>query len=394
MKIITDKYHTITRKKSYLIKLDTKTITFAYLLSYYLGSSCKKYPDELEFLDFLDSFYGIQYEINVSIIGNKLLFTYSITYPDPKYILDESYTNEVLDDLFNELLKPYFKDNNFDDKKLNKAIKQYKIDLNEIISEPSEKANQKLINYYFKNTGRDYMYYGSIKELNNLKKEELLNFYHKLISSESIEYIVGNVNGYKDSIDTIKPQIDYKFLVRNDLKKNFKIDKAKTNNCHLLILIDPKIYAGDRLYDAFNLYTYYLGQSGYSLLFKNVREKNNLCYSISSSYYSATGIAIITAQIDKNNYLKVIDCIKETIDNSLNNFDLELQKEKYYKQNKPTNDYIQSLISDDFYKKYFYDLSNHDFKDRIYNITLDEIKDVKDYYSNFNFIYLYGGDID
>lgn len=392
MKIITDKYHVITRRKTYLINFDTKIITYAYLLSYYLGYSCKDYPNEIDLNEYLENFYGVHYEINVSIVGNRLLFTYSMSYADPKYINDSNYTNLIMDNVFKKLQEPYFVENKFDNKKLNKAIKQYKIDLREALDE-DELANQNLIHHYFKNTDRDYMYYGSLNELNKIDSEDLLNFYYKLINSESIEYIAGNVNDYKDSIDTIKPQINYKFKVRNEIKKNLVIDKKKTKNSHLFIVIDPKIYAGDRLYDAFNLYTYYLGQSGYSLLFKNVREKDNLCYSISVSYYSATGIAVINSQIDKNKYEDVIKSIKETIKNSLNDFNLEIQKEKYYKQNKPCYDYLNSLISDDFYEKYFYDLSNHDFKERVYNITLKDIEEVKKYYDNFDFIYLYGGDL-
>ena len=72
MKIITDKYHTILRKKTLLCDLSTRNITIAYLLAYYLGSSCEKYNNEIDLETYLDKYYGIHYNVSLSKVGNKI----------------------------------------------------------------------------------------------------------------------------------------------------------------------------------------------------------------------------------------------------------------------------------------------------------------------------------
>ena len=69
------------------------------------------------------------------------------------------------------------------------------------------------------------------------------------------------------------------------------------------------------------IYSYILGGGPDSKLFKEVREKNSLCYSISSSYNGVFNILRISAGIDSKNYSKTIKLIKKAIkDMSLGNF--------------------------------------------------------------------------
>lgn len=393
MKLITDKYHIITRRKIFLTDIDNKNLTMLYLLSYYLSSSCEKYPNQYDFSKYKDKFYGLKTSVSVTIVGNKALLFYAISYADPKYIDDANYNNSLMDEVFNTITKAYLPNGKLDKDIFNKSKEVYRIDLEEVLSDEEEKANYNLIHKYFKKTNRDYMHYGSFNILKKLKINEVTEFYNNLLNTEHIDYIVGNVEEYNDSIDNFKIQNDYKFKIRNNKKLDLVIEKAKTKSGYLMLLIDHKVYAGEKLYYPLMLYNYFLGQSGYSLLFKNVREKDNLCYGIGASYYASTGITVISSQIDKINLNKTIDSIKDTIKNSLDNFNLEELKDKYYKQNKPNLDFIGSYIINHFYVNYFKDLSNENFKENVYNIKMDDIKKVKELYENIDFIYLYGGDL-
>jgi len=73
-----------------------------------------------------------------------------------------------------------------------------------------------------------------------------------------------------------------------------------------------------------SVYSFILGGSPDSKLFMNVREKNSLCYSISSVISPVTNSMFIYAGIDKKDYKKVL---KETINQidamSRGEFDLE-----------------------------------------------------------------------
>ena len=79
-----------------------------------------------------------------------------------------------------------------------------------------------------------------------------------------------------------------------------------------------------------NVYSFILGGSGDSLLFKTVREKNSLCYSISSSHSVVSNILTISAGIDGKNKDKTVKLIKECMKEIENgNFDdIEIEKAK------------------------------------------------------------------
>lgn len=61
---------------------------------------------------------------------------------------------------------------------------------------------------------------------------------------------------------------------------------------------------------AFTVFNMIFGSSSQSKLFKVVREKNSLCYYISSSYDAFNSIVVITAGIESKDYEKV----KELVD--------------------------------------------------------------------------------
>lgn len=63
------------------------------------------------------------------------------------------------------------------------------------------------------------------------------------------------------------------------------------------------------------IYSYILGGSPDSKLFKTVREENSLCYSISSSFSAVNNLLTIKAGINAKDYRKTIHLIKKEIKN-------------------------------------------------------------------------------
>ena len=81
------------------------------------------------------------------------------------------------------------------------------------------------------------------------------------------------------------------------------------------------------------LYNIILGGGSDSKLFKNVREENSLCYSISSITNKLDNLLIIMAGIDKASYKKCLELIEENmLDMKKGKFtekDLKIAKEYY-----------------------------------------------------------------
>ena len=69
---------------------------------------------------------------------------------------------------------------------------------------------------------------------------------------------------------------------------------------------------------AINVYNAILGTTPSSKLFQNVREKASLAYTVRSRYYRFKDIIIIFAGINKENYTKALNLIKEQVENMKN----------------------------------------------------------------------------
>ena len=66
-----------------------------------------------------------------------------------------------------------------------------------------------------------------------------------------------------------------------------------------------------------NAYSYILGGGPDSKLFRNVREKNSLCYSINSVAYLLGGMLSVMAGINQDNFTKYINENLESIGQNL-----------------------------------------------------------------------------
>ena len=77
-----------------------------------------------------------------------------------------------------------------------------------------------------------------------------------------------------------------------------------------------------------------LGGGVESKLFRDVREKNSLCYTIRSFSNKLDNLLVITAGIDRNNYTKTVSLITKILNDlkkgKFTDKDIEIAKEYYY----------------------------------------------------------------
>ncbi|MCR5113965.1 MAG: insulinase family protein, partial [Acholeplasmatales bacterium] len=344
--------------------------------------------------NYIDNYYGISYNVTVHTIGNRLFISLAMDAVDPEYIDDEAYTLDTLNEIFETLTDPYLVDGKFDLSTFNNVKKMYLYDLTEIDNEPY-KAENGFYHTYFKGTNRDVISTGTKSILKEITLDEAIEFYNNILKNEHLTTYIGNVEGLKSNeIDTLKEIKNYYFTERREIKSHRVIEKHDSKTAWLKIGIDTKLYNDHPLRDASMLYNYFLGDSSYSMLFKNVREKKNLCYAISLQSLGATGITVISSQIKKKNLDLVIDEIKDTILHSLDDFNLDDAKMKYIMDNKPVYDYINTVANDEFYRRFVPDVKTDHFEERFNSITMDDLVKVRDLYLNFDLIYLFGGDKD
>ncbi len=392
--IQTNKFHQIIFKKYFFRKIKKQDQTIRNFLCYYLSLACQKYNDIDLLDDVLSENYSAKYSVLCSSIGNVSYICYTLTVVDPKYLNDENYNYEKLNNLFNDLLNPVIVNDEFDLKLFKRAKSMYKSNLLFDEENDDKKSYDLLIHHYFYKTDRDFLDNGDINKLDRISRKDLYNYYLSTLNDETMSLSCGDVNNnYKESFEhNFVPKYDIYFKKRYKQLEQIS-DIANTNQTYLSIVYDLKIYSCDELSVAASFINYRFGGASDSTLFRIVREKYGLCYQIYSSYLAGSGIIIVRAIVNKEDVEKTKSAIDEAYNVLLDEFDIEKIKKYYLLKQKEKMDYQVAIISEFVSNTYFKSLLTSEEREDIINkITMNDIKKV---YKKMNktFTYLYG-DVD
>ena len=145
-----------------------------------------------------------------------------------------------------------------------------------------------------------------------------------MIKSNLIDiFVVGNFNDDEMlniikknmTINTIKKQNLSHFIKQDKIRNRAQtiIDEKDLNQSIMIMGYKIKdLTEFERVY-VLSIYNAILGGSPDSKLFKQIREKHSLCYSISSSYSGISNLQFISAGIDKDNFKKCVNLIKKEV---------------------------------------------------------------------------------
>ncbi len=152
----------------------------------------------------------------------------------------------------------------------------------------------------------------------------MYEYYKSVVENDIIDiFVIGNID--VKQIEEILDEYIPKTIRIKDNLSHYVIENNRNSEQELkekLDIMQSNIAMGLSITDVtdfekkyvMNMYTYILGGSGDSKLFKNVREKESLCYSIGSSPHPLYGIITINAGINNKDYEKAIELIKEQIE--------------------------------------------------------------------------------
>jgi predicted Zn-dependent peptidase len=163
-----------------------------------------------------------------------------------------------------------------------------------------------------------------MEDLEKITPESLYTYYKELLRTNLIDiFIVGDIDFnnmekiIKDNfiINTIKKTNANHFIKQDKFRALPQIvkDSKEINQSILIVASKLKdITSFEREY-VLALYNSVLGGGPDSKLFKEVREKNSLCYSISSSHSGIANLQYISAGIDEKNFDKTVKLVKKEI---------------------------------------------------------------------------------
>ena len=330
--INTDKFKTVSVKVNFKRQSKKEEITKRNILSTLLLESSKKYNTRRELEIETEELYDLKLNSSNTISGNYSIISYDMTFLNEKYT-EKGYLEKSIKFLFELIFNPNVTNNEFDNETFNLCKNIIKDQIETIKESPNYYASVRLYEEMEKESPLSYRSVGYIEDLNKITKKNLYNYYLSVLNKDLVDiFIIGEIDSEKIrkiitksfSIDTIKKQSKSHILKYKTFRQKIKTVKEKLDVEQSRLVIGCKLNnltEFERKY-VMGIYSYILGGGPDSKLFKEVREKNSLCYSINSNYNGVFNTLKISAGINACNFDKAVKIIKEQIKNiSLGKFD-------------------------------------------------------------------------
>ena len=332
--IKTDKFKTIRVEVSLKKQIEKVDSTYHNLLCELMLLSTKKYKTKREFIIKKQELYSSSIGAYTHRYGNYINTTFWLNALEDKFT-EEGNFEEALeffhDFLFNvDVENAAFNQENFQNEKNN-----YLLDLDGIKEDPGNYSAIRLYEEMEKDTSSAYRLTGYKEVLESITAESLYEYYEEMLRTNLVDiFVIGNFDEKQmlESIKKIMPfhvlkkkRVDY-LLQERDAHKKRKTLTESSENLQSKLAYGFK-YSNLSTYErnyVLTLFNIIFGGGAESKLFREIREKNSLCYYIYSVCNKFDHNILVRAGIDKKNSDQTVLLIdKELLNMQKGKFDLD-----------------------------------------------------------------------
>ncbi len=296
------------------IPLRKETVSHFALLSQVLTRSCGEYPDFTLLSKKLSTLYGASLECSVRKLSSNLALTFAVSGIDDKYALDgDSISLQLSELLCKVIFEPRFEDGTFVGEEIEQERRQL-LDLAD--SEFGDKrrySNNRLLELMCKDEPFGIKRYGSKELISTVTAEDLKNAWKTLLTEAKFTIIyIGDSSSDKAkevffskfSQYTRNVQTDEFTFVRRAEKVQEFTEEMEVSQAKLLMGFRTDTITPEEDVTAMRLMCAILGGGANSKFFKNIREKESLCYYCFSRFHRSVGIITVESGIEAANIEK------------------------------------------------------------------------------------------
>lgn len=303
------------------IDIDEK-ITDLNLVSEMIKIGSKKYDSLKKLYSKLQEMYGTHFNCYVNKCGEVAVFTIYIEFLKDEYIDQNTSLWDEIINFLHEIFYNVLEENEcFKEEFLKIEKENLRTNILSLVDSKNYYAYVKCEQISTKNEPYANYIYGNVDRLEKINGKNLYEFYLNLRELPYYFVIIGNFD--EDRIknmlyDKFGKNLEKKFNTNNNkfLKTDFSESYERFDITQTKLVINFKtpitIFNGD--YYAFFVFNKILG-SGYSKLYREVRQKRSLVYYINSYYEKFKGMLSIECGIDDKNF----DVTKEIILSEIQN---------------------------------------------------------------------------
>ena len=293
-------------------KEDRENTANSAVLTEVMKKSSKKYPTNAIIQKELYGMYGAAVDSYILQYKNRQMLGFNINFLDDKFSMNgESITAQSVDLLMELLFNPLVDGDGFDKKEVEvgkKAIKEL------VESEINDKllfASRQCKRMVYEDVDVNVDIYGTPEQIDKVTPQSAYNFYKKIIDIAEVEVMFiggGNPETARSAVmsklsaierhpqkfelneivvpyGVVKRRIEEQNITQANLSMGFVCDIKKDYVTKKAANFMAKIYGG----------------MSTSKLFKNVREKESLCYYCGAGYKNATDVIFVDAAIEQQN---------------------------------------------------------------------------------------------
>ena len=375
------------------------TRVYRFLLPKLLISHSNTYKTKTLMQKKLEDLYGARLYTRSERHANLNVMSFMLTIVDPVIVDDHDLINQSI-----ALLNDIFVDRSYFDEDIFMEEKRLLIEQWETLKDHKRVyANVEFGKAFFGDDLSAYPMSGTLEDIKKLTLDDVISYYQKKFFDNEIKIII---NGHIDEhIQTIKDSLlikakskdfDIEFKFRDVKTLNQIQEETKMNQAILKLGYHLPIFRFDPLYEAALCVDTILGGYPESRLFKEIREKQGLCYDVSSNFDFYKGVLIVSSGVSKlQKDYALEEIIKEVDRLKIDKVDLEeLSYAKAYlvHQIKSSLDSQSYLTKRQYFRDIFNDQTPTEKRiENILNVSLEVICQVIDMIKLDTTYVLYGG---
>lgn len=279
-------------------------------------------PDYAAVSHRLDMLYGADISSKVHTRGDVRHSTIQLSYIDDKYTSEKTEADAV-DFLFEVVFQRFFRNFGFNEKELLREKRILKEQIESIINNKRAYARRQASRLIFKGEPSALPVLGEADTVENVTEKELISEYEKLLKNARVRVVVvGNdlPDGFEAKLRDTFGKVGRCYLPLPDdtvtavCETETVIEKMPVNQGK--IVLGYASGKGGRDFDTLPLFVMsdLFGGGVYSKLFKNVREKQSLCYYCVASAVRSKGVLVVDSGVEAKNSDKLISSVTHELD--------------------------------------------------------------------------------
>lgn len=291
-----------------------------------LSQSSKTYPRKKDLITRFEELYKIIVYATTLRVGNILDFHVSLDFINPDYINDKNYIEEVIKTLFDIIENPNVTNDEFDLKTFNIVKERLKREINSLKENPMKQSINEAFKAMNTDTPTSYELLGNLESLEKITPSSLYKTYKNLRKNFKVDiFLIGNLE-MDDTVSLIKKYFKNRYIIENKLDlmvdnkeiKRLVVKSMASDNvqANLVMIFNLKNLTEIEKNITFNVFNYLYGSGGLtSKLYQSIREKNSLCYQISSMYLKYDKLLLVHISLEQVNVKKATSLVKKELKN-------------------------------------------------------------------------------